>query len=620
MTVTVNPASVSGGLLGTAQGDELQFNLVFDAVRTDQVGVDLGSNVQNAGLQLDPSLRVTLHSELRFDFTFGFDMAPGLNAAEAFFVRVNALTLGETIHETNLNMPAKVGLLGGQVQGGTLELAGAVSVTLVNPDADVKGNITLAELQNTDISALAGVSTTANSLGGSFPIVATLGTTTFSGSPTATISSTDVFSGPAPNVTGNAGFQEIQHFNSISAGNLLTVLDRVASGLQDLAPTLDVNTSFGGIPYVHTQPSEVVDFNALVGRISRGLYDPVLAAKSPLQLASGGRLSGNAVFSIRRNDSETTAVTLLAANQQVGESLVAFFNRSLPPTLVGRITASLTSTAAGSVLTLKAVDPAITKFELLIGDRNNSITQQLGFEPSQFSSPAFKFDTVQTFTTTLAQLMGVTAAQVDPRYDPATHALSFQTSFQGMNFSQTVPFDFSGGLGPLTFLTPVSGTFTVTPAVSARVGLELDGLSTVLTGTANAPTNGQLGATAHFSVTLNGANPVTVVVARDTTNSSLDDLVADLDGSLASSALGGLVKAGRSGDRLTLTSATNSTLRVTAAAGDTAATQLFLPGNGVAVPWGKRVSLDAGARSSWHRRSWPRTSAALPRWESCRQP
>ena len=206
----------------------------------------------------------------------------------------------------------------------------------------------------------------------------------------------------------------------------------------------------------------------------------MLAAKRPLQLASGGRLSGNAVFSIRRNDSETTAVTLLAANQQVGESIVAFFNRSLPPTLVGRITASLTSTEAGNVLTLKAIDPAITKFELLIGDRNNSITQQLGFEPSQFSSPAFKFDTVQTFTTTLAQLMGVTAAQVDPRYDPATHALSFQTSFQGMNFSQTVPFDFSGGLGPLTFLTPVSGTFTVTPAVSAPVragtGRFVDGL------------------------------------------------------------------------------------------------------------------------------------------------
>ena len=347
LTVTVNPASVSGGLLSSAQGDELQFNLVFDAVRTDQVGIDLGSNVRNAGLELDPSTRATLNSDLHFDFTFGVDLTPGLNAAEAFFVRVNALTMGETIHETNVNTPAKVGLLGGQVQGGTLDLAGAVSVTLVNPDADAKGNITLAELQNTNISALAGVSTTANSLSGSLPILATLGSTTFAGSPTATIASTNVFSGSPPDITGNAGFEEIAHFNNISAGDLLTVLDRVAAGLQDIAPSLDVNASLGGIPYVDTQPSDVVDFNALVRRVSRGLYDPVLTAQSPLNLAAGGRLSDNAVFSIRSNDSQTTAVTLLAANQQVGESIVTFFNRSLPPTLIGKITASQISTAQG---------------------------------------------------------------------------------------------------------------------------------------------------------------------------------------------------------------------------------------------------------------------------------
>ena len=511
-------------------------------------------------------------------------------------MRINALTMGETIHETNMNTPAKVGLLGGQVQGGTLDLAGAVSVTLVNPDADAKGNITLAELQNTNISALAGVSTTANSLSGSLPMVATLGSTTFAGSPTATLTSTNVFAGSPPDITGNAGFEEIANFNNISAGDLLTVLDRVASGWQDIAPSLDVNASLGGIPYVDTQPSEVVDFNALVGRVSRGLYDPVLTAQSPLNLAAGGRLSDNAVFSIRSNDSQTTAVTLLAANQQVGESIVTFFNRSLPPTLIGKITASQISTAQGTNLSLKATDPAITKLEILISDRTNPITKNLGFEPSQFSSPAFKFDTVQTFIPVLAQLMGLTAAQVNPQYDPATHALSFQTSFQGMNFSQSVPFDFSDGLGPLTYLTPASGTFTSTPTASARVGLELAGLQTVLTATGDAPADGRLAATAHFSVTLNGTSPVTVVVGRDATNSSLDDLVADLNSSLKFSGLGGLVAAGRNGSRITLTSATGSTLHVDAAASDTAATQMFLPGDGSGAQWGQHVYLVSGAQ------------------------
>ncbi len=78
-------------------------------------------------------------------------------------------------------------------------------------------------------------------------------------------------------------------------------------------------------------------------------------------------------------------MTLLAANQQVGESIVAFFIRSLPPTLAGRITATQTTAAGGNYLTLKAIDPAITGFDILISDRTNSITQNLGFEPSQFS-------------------------------------------------------------------------------------------------------------------------------------------------------------------------------------------------------------------------------------------
>ena len=133
-------------------------------------------------------------------------------------------------------------------------------------------------------------------------------------------------------------------------------------------------------------PAHVVDFNALVGRVSRGLYDPVLTAKSPLHLAAGGRLSDNAVFSIRSNDSQTTAVTLLAANQQVGESIVTFFNRSLPPTLVGKITASQISTAPGANLSLKATDPAITRLEILISDRTNPITKNFWDSSRAFSA------------------------------------------------------------------------------------------------------------------------------------------------------------------------------------------------------------------------------------------
>ena len=74
----------------------------------------------------------------------------------------------------------------------------------------------------------------------------------------------------------------------------------------------------------------------------------------------------------------------------------------------------------------------------------------------------------------------------------------------------------------------------------------------MLTATGDAPADGRLAATAHFSVTLNGTSPVTVVVGRDPTNNGLDDLVADLNSSLKFSGLGGLVAAGRNGSRITL--------------------------------------------------------------------
>ncbi len=209
---------------------------------------------------------------------------------------------------------------------------------------------------------------------------------------------------------------------------------------------------------------------------------------------------------------------------------------------------------------------------------------------------ALKFDTVQSFVTAAAPLMGVTTSVINPQYDPSTHSLSFGTNFQGTSFSKTVPLDFSDGLGPLTYLAPANATFTATPTASARVAVELGGLQTALTASDDGPMDGRLASTAHFTVALNGAAPVTVVVASDVTNINLDDLVADLNSSLAFSGLGGQVTAGHSGNRLTLSSATGSTLHVTAAAGDSAATQLHLVGDGVGTQWGDHVLFTSGAQ------------------------
>src|SRR5262249_4477614 len=153
----------------------------------------------------------------------------------------------------------------------------------------------------------------------SFPMSASLGTYMFGGSPTLGLSSSNVFAGPAPSVTTNPGFDELALFNNLQASSLLTIFARVGSGLSGIATSLDVNAATGGIPYVDQQVSDIVDWNALVTHFSRGLYDPVITAAHPLNLFAGGRLSGNANFSLLINGTENDVVQFSSASQQVGE-------------------------------------------------------------------------------------------------------------------------------------------------------------------------------------------------------------------------------------------------------------------------------------------------------------
>src|SRR5262245_19350355 len=150
LVVTVNPASVTGGLLTSAQGDELQFTLTLDATRTRPSSLDLGADALNAGLQLNPATTAPLTSSLHFAFTSGIDLQPGLNAGETFFVRVASLGESVAINANSFNAAAQVGVLDVQAQGASLNLAAAIAVGVINPDADSKGNVTLTELQSTN--------------------------------------------------------------------------------------------------------------------------------------------------------------------------------------------------------------------------------------------------------------------------------------------------------------------------------------------------------------------------------------------------------------------------------------------------------------------------------------
>ena len=601
LTITVNPSSVVGGQQTTSLGDELMFSIVVDVRRQTPLNIplSLGTGVQEAGLTAGSSVALQVESLLHFDFSFGIALDTNLASDQAFFLRPNSLTVGSSVNLSNLNLPAQIGMLDTQIVGGSIVLNASTNLLFTNPDADILNNITLYELKHFGASEIATQSNLASVSTGNLPITATLGTqvldaTSLGATPTLAFTSTNVFAGSdSIKANGNAAFQELTNFVNITPSGLLTALDRAGLGLQGMASQLDVNKDLGGLGYTTTQASDIVDFRASIQKTARGLYDPILTGSQPTHEGSAFSLDTDASFSLRINDAETVPVNIVRTTQGFHENLAAFINRSLPGALYNRVTVSQSTFAGvGNVLSFKAVDPSITKLEMLISDASNSISKNLGFNPGQVSQPAFHFNSVQGFATQFAQLTNLGATGVVPQYDVSSHTFSFRTNLQSQSYTQTVPLDFSSGLGPLTYLSPSIGTFTVTPSVNGRLGIALDQLQTVLTATGDAPSNGVLSATANLYVSLNGASGIHLTVARDTTNTSLDDLVADINAAIGLSNLHGKLTAGRTGARLTLTAATGSGLQVTAQAADTASTQLFLVGNGMVTQWSNSVSFD----------------------------
>src|SRR6185437_15323257 len=192
------------------------------------------------------------------------------------------------------------------------------------------------------------------------------------------------------------------------------------------------------------------------------------------------------------------------------------------------------------------------------------------------------FTDAQSLLTALTQALG---SGTSATYDPTTHRLTFQVNVSDNFSSLTVPMSFDLNMGALGGITS-SSTVKITPGASLNmsVGIDLTPSVDVLTASSDAPVNGQLPGDAHFTVDLgaatglNGADvPIAVTVPADPTNQSIDDLVSDINAALASAGLGGLVIAGRSGNRITLGttfSSVGASLALQVTAGDPAATAL----------------------------------------------
>ncbi|MBI2478499.1 MAG: hypothetical protein HYV60_07625, partial [Planctomycetia bacterium] len=196
------------------------------------------------------------------------------------------------------------------------------------------------------------------------------------------------------------------------------------------------------------------------------------------------------------------------------------------------------------------------------------------------------FATVQDFSNRLAEELGLTLAEVNVSYQPSADQLAFHVSIGRHAFrSIDLPLTWQSEIHPLV-LAASAGTVSAaakSESLSFDIVLDLAPFIATMVGRNTLPANGQLSSDAHFDVLVNGTESAAVVVPRDATNQTPEDLIADLNAAILVSGglplradlVDGYVRLRATGVRDT------ATLLVQAAVTDSAVTEL-----GLAIPVG----------------------------------
>lgn len=264
--VTLSIANVSGGF--DSAENELVFTLEFQADRALTVNPSLGLEGEALGIAIGST--VGADAKLTFNFAFGIDLTNGLADDEAFFIRVASLT--EEIDANIASVPVgpmRIGFFEAQLTSGNLDLDANLITTLTNPDSDAAGNLTLAELEGTELSTLVSFLGNGNASGSVTANPGTLGSFAPAGSPTISFNSSDPF--VTPLLSFNAAYDEVQGFTNISSFGFVGVLQQFASWLDSLGSTeildADLPLANGG---------RVGDLIALEDIVNAGLIDPLV--------------------------------------------------------------------------------------------------------------------------------------------------------------------------------------------------------------------------------------------------------------------------------------------------------------------------------------------------------
>ncbi len=515
-----NGATGSGGDTFSASNGVYTFTVpTLSVSSTVQVPVDFGTNASLLNLNADRSQPVSLTTTLNLNLAFRLDTTNG----NAFAVAINPSSLVATIAAPSLNLGVNLGIMGGQVTGGSLSMTAGL-------DFRTAGAVSIAQLFGSadNPASLATVSaSTSSNLTATLPISFTFNGQNLSGTPLPTVTITDPrpFDGKAPAVS-TANFANLVTFSNLTPTALLADLTGLGGAFAALSGSPLLATP---LPFTNgVTVGSVLDFGkAFADKLITGLTTLPTPASAPTVAPTGGGSAGGllaagtyfvvATYANAYGQSAPSAASspfTVAAGQVPSVALP-----KAPAGFAVNLYLSDATAAAGSArLHASGLSGASAK---LAAPRPAG-----GAQAPTAATRTPLFGSAQTFADLLSAELTTTPGspfQVHPTFTPKSatnpNQLTFQVSFDDQLAPLVVPLGFDLDLGPLGGIK-TAATLEIMPAIHAGLtfGINLDPSAASLVGTAPAdpsivggplapiPTTGQLGGDASFTLAV-GANP-----------------------------------------------------------------------------------------------------------------
>lgn len=611
------PAGLAAALGATdaSSGDVLLLSKRIEATRSDAVTLSVPATGGEIPIASSGSTTFDLETSVAFDLTLGLDTDPSLAPADAFFIRISPLDFGARVTEPGVSFPVTLGFLGAQVSGGSISLDVDLTAQLANPDGDASGNLTLSELLGTSLDALVTMSATGASASATLPVTASVGSyalpdgtgVRFAGDPFAPGALTVQIEGP--------GADDLHAFGRVTSDSVIGMFDQVSGLLDELSrasgpdtklPLLAGGKTFGealGLSRVVdealTKPlrsapvAEVDTVQEMASKIA------LLLGVTPAQVGLGFD-GGTDRLHLQIDVGKSVAPTseALALDFQLDPLTNVTTSSRVTLAASGSVSFGLdidltpfSATLLGAVdLPANGVLSADAVFELTVGAAS-PVSVSVARKPGNTNRNQLVADLNAALAT--AGVSGVTASLYGGRVQLATPSGNTEAS--------------------LVVTADADGTATTELGLAKPQAASIAILDTA----AALPVTGRLSADAHFRVRVNGEASFHDIVVRaaDTTGLALKDpsnpslgvdpavspqeaLARNVTDALHAAGIKrveALVDEGRLGLRV-MNPTGIAALQVTAATGDTAATELGIPlSSGTLAPGAIGIATDAGA-------------------------